>query len=178
MPGVAVRRRDRAGGAQFEQALEILWRLWSGIDIAESGRSLVRATLGALLAGGVAVGVQWAIIGTFAPLGGLQLLYATIMPALVAFGWFAREWGRSSMLFVVACLWAAMSVGMAAFPLTFHDGRYGLSCPGGGEAYHSVLGFDGYPWEWRRPATEQLLFGPAALMELSFWYLIDPQPKC
>jgi hypothetical protein len=162
----------------FRVMFEMLWRLWAGMRASESGRSLAHATLAASLAAAAALAIQWSVIGVIAPLDGLQLLYATIVPAVVAFGWFANDWRRPSTLFAVVCLWAAMSVAGAAFPLTFPDERYGLSCPGGEEAYHRVLGFDGYPWNWRKSASEQFLFGPAALMELSFWYLVDPQPKC
>jgi hypothetical protein len=158
--------------------LEGLWGLRAGGIIGDHRRRLVRAALAALLTAGSAAGIQWARIGEAAPLDGVQLFYSTTIPAVVAFGWFASDRRRSSKLFAAFCLWVSVSVALAAFPMTFHDGRYGLSCPGGGEAYHRVLGFDGYSWNWRNSASEQALFGPAALMELTFWYLADPQPKC
>jgi hypothetical protein len=132
---------------------------------------------GALVAAFLALLVQ-GVIGGFGRLGATELFYAIAVPGLIAFGWSTSSARQTSRIFAVASVWAASSVALAVFPFISSDGRVRVSCPGGPVGYHSVQRVSGAPWEWENNGAWLLAFAPTALVELSFLYIIDPQPEC
>lgn len=117
--------------------------------------------------------------GGFGFLGVTELFYSIAIPALVAFGWFAARPKRPSIGFAAVALWAAFSAAAAGFPLSFSDGRHNVGCPGDPTGIHSVWGFSSMPWWWwHNAAWEVVVLGPAALVELTYWHILDPLPEC